>query len=412
MANEHVQNRVLGQYVHFYVGEKRVEPVFSGKRPLEKCKSVSFTPKWDGQGLDTQKENLPRAPSAEFKNEFLQACSDHETIALDKIRDLFLSKDLKPQISALALKILDELFCKTFEEQSLAGCDALWLLCHLVALCAQVEALDPKFISATKIVVGERNSRGLPDRTLSLTSDTWVNALLTTMPIVEINEAVDVDVLAIAFIKTLAGQFGARGDSTILQVGIGLSSRTCQGFNYIEALWCEARLPESIVERGITNKARLLFNHEVSGFVKASTELPHLCGLLALHGAKSIAWHLVHGEKSHTYYYIKFNCGDDDKREVIEAFLVKGGAESVSVHIAEHHELNRQLASVPMGTGNKTFSVRFYEYIYYDKTVRVEPLQEDLDHYVQKTNYSTDVARSDLLLAWKKWRGRVATESP
>ena len=37
-----------------------------------------------------------------------------------------------------------------------------------------------------------------------------------------------------------------------------------------------------------------------------------------------------------------------------------------------------------MGTGNKTDSYRFYEYIYYENCVRVEPVPEDLDLYAAK----------------------------
>jgi len=64
-----------------------------------------------------------------------------------------------------------------------------------------------------------------------------------------------------------------------------------------------------------------------------------------------------------------------------------------------------------LGHGNKSISARFNEYIYYDKCVRVEPVKEDLEAYVQKTDYSIEVARADLLMAWKKWRGHIADES-
>ena len=209
----------------------------------------------------------------------------------------------------------------------------------------------------------------------------------------------------------LLGQFGARGKSTILQVGLGFSSQAIHEDYHVEALWCEAHLPKSQVDCGTQNDARLTFGHLVSGMVPATTDISELCKTLSLHGAMSISWQLVHGEKSHTYYSVTFTCNDCDKHHAVEAFLIKGGAFHTSSHVVEHHELNKRLVAVPIGSGNKKSSARFQEYIYYDKIVRVEPLQEDLDSYVENTDYSMDVARGDLLLAWKKWRGRIASEN-
>lgn len=411
VVNVDTERGILGRRVYFYANDNiLISSEISQKR---KSKSqVPLSAKWDGRTCNLHDKDGMVSEHVQCQNELLNDGLQNVAIPLARIRDVLFESKMKPAVKALSLKVLEKLECPIFSEHLLAGHDALWMLCHLVMLCSQIDALDPKFISATRVTIGSSEKMPpLTRKTRNLVDDSWVNALLTMMPISEIGEARDVDVLAIAFLKALTGQFGVRGNSTILAVGVGLGSPSSNGNQHIEALWCKPYGPESSNEYGPEQGARLNFVNEVSGLVSATSELPQLCGTLSLIGAKAISWQLVHGEKSHMHYLVKFLCNDNDKREVIEAFLIKGGAESVSVHLVEHHELCRRLVAVPMGTGNKTFATRFHEYTYYDKTIRVEPVKEDLDIYVQKTNYSTDVARSDLLLAWKKWRGRVATEN-
>lgn len=388
---------VTGRVVHFYVGNHLVtlEPAALSTLSLHK-------PKWNQPTIVPAIDEKPYSP---LNNALVQECMQGDSIALLRIRTLFLQAKLKPTISAIAIKILDHLTSNAIPEHTLKGPEALWLVCQLVMLLAQVDILDPKFISVSKLLIG-RVPHTSPSPALSLHDPRWLNQVLMDMPVIEQEGAVWADVLALAFLKTLAGHYGVRSQGTIIQVGIGHGSA-----GTIEALWCEAVLPESIKEYGRGNKARILPLHEIRGLVKTSMDMAHLSSMLYVHGARSMTWHLTHGEKTAMHYSVRFLCSDDDKREVIEAFLIKGEASEVLVSLVEQHCLNRRLVSVPLGHGNKTFSARLHEYIYYDKTVRVEPLAEDLDAYVLKTGYSVDVARSDLLLAWKKWRGRVASET-
>jgi len=286
---------------------------------------------------------------------------------------------------------------------------ALWLLCHLVLLAALLSALDPKFVSASKICIGAEQRAELgPKKTQSLSDETWLRHVLQGVPIREVAEPLQADVLAAAFIKTLVGQFGPRGESTILAVGFGLSP--CAN-TWTEALWCEASLPDTMSELGPSNRPRSNYLFEVTGQVSAATDMSAATAMMSLHGAKSLSYHLVHGERQGNAHLMRFLVNYDRHKEALEAFLIKAGAQHVTIKPVECHDLNKRLVSVPLGNGNKTSSYRFYEYIYYERCVRVEPLQEDLDLYVQKTDYSVDVARSDLLMAWKKWRGQNMAES-
>lgn len=403
---------VKGHVVRIYANNKLLAADQKYELKLKPSAALPPSPIWDRKGHLENSDAFPKQACGIDRmanNEFLQACLNGDVIHLKQLRDVFLSKKVKASIQALALKILDNLASPIFVEQKLSGSDALWLLANLVTLCAQVDALDPKFITASKLCAGLNNAMGKRAATvLSIGDEVWLNQVLSTVPVIETENTVVMDVLAVAFLKTLAGHFGARGESTILQVGIGLGAHAGAGF--VEALWCEASLPKSMNETGPGNHARVNSMHEISGKVSTTMDMVHLCATMSLHGAISISWHLVHGEKNLMNNHMRFFCSDEDKREVVEAFLIKGGAKDVAVRIVEHHELNRRLVSVPIGTGNKNTAIRFYEYIYYDKTVRVEPLKEDLDQYVQKTDYSVEVARGDLLTAWKKWRGRVAAE--
>lgn len=332
-------------------------------------------------------------------------------VNLKDLRFWLQQKPVPVGVSALVQRIFEQLECSAFTEQRLVSGDALWLVCQVVTFCAQINALDPKFITATKICSSEHGNFSERHDALSLTNSTWINHILVGMPVIEVDDASPIDVVALAFIKALAGHVGARGESRILKIGIGLAAGTSLLSPLIaEALWCEPSLPESMTEHGPSAHARTNSLHEIAGVVSASTDMVQLSSSLSLHGALSLHWQLVQRDRNVSCYAVRFLVNDEDKRDAIEAFLIKGAAFDVTVAVIERHELQRRLVSVPIGTGNKATSARFYEYLYLDKTVRVEPLKEDLDLYVNKTDYSVDVARSDLLLAWKKWRGRVVSE--
>lgn len=311
-----------------------------------------------------------------------------KTDSLSDIKALFSSKKVDVAISSLALPILANI-PQVFE----TSLEHSWLMRELAILCSQIAKLDPKFISASKVRTGTQKISKIPSE------------LLIGIPVMEVEAQIRDDFLALAFLKTVVGQWGARGEHTLLNVGLGYD----QG-ETVEALWCEARLPESMNEIGPSNQARMHALFEVIGHSPCTMDMPGLATTLFLHGAKDFSWHLVQGENHLSSYQVRFFCSGEDKRDSIEAFLIKGEAHRVSVRLVELHELNRRQVAIPLGTGNKTSSMRFWEYIYYDKIVRVEPVREDLDQYIIKTDYSVDVARSDALLLWKKWRGRAAED--
>lgn len=370
---------VQGSVIHFYYDSFLISPLVNDTEKLHK---INVLPD---------------------QHELLQCLIADQKVSLKDLKRLFLHKRLKPAVSALAIKIIEHLETPAFPNHMLFAHEAVWLFCHVLGLVVIIDLLDPKFISSSHLQIGQSHNSGSKS---TLVDPIWMDHILMNMPAFFVKDNVETDVVAIAFMKTVCGHFGPRGMSCILHVSIG---HGCASLS--EALWCEANLPASIVECGPTNKAKVASIYEVKGHIKPTFDMPHLASVMTLHGAQFFTWHLVHGEKMQTFFEARFVCSEQDKHEAMEAFLVKAGALKVSLSTIEQHELNRRLVSLPMGHGNKTFSVRFYEYVYYDKIVRAEPLEEDLDAYMQKTNYSPEVARGDLLMAWKKWRGRIASES-
>ena len=402
---------IKGSLLHLYHGGQLIEPLRAKPYRAQKCSISGASPIWHGDGTDAGGEGSQRG-STEVDAPVQPSCLMGEFIDIAQIERFFRGqKKLDPAICHMAIHVLSHLHCPHFQERKLDGLDGLWLLCHLLMLCAQITILDPKFITASDIYVKRRPKPLDLASSLKLNDDLWLDHVSTGIAVCEIEDDRDIDVLALAFLKAISSSFGPRAQGTITRVSIGISGHSArESLGFVESLWCEAKMPKSMVEHGLSNQARATFKHQISGLVSATTDMIDLSSALSLHGALKINWHLVQGERNVPLYRVEFHCSDDDLRESVEAFLIKGQAFMVCTNVIESHEMNRRLVCVPMGSGNKVWSARFYEYIYYDKTVRVEPLAEDLDEYVKKTCYSVDVARSDLLMAWKKWRGRIAKE--
>lgn len=365
-----------GKEVQFYVGEERLLPDMNSS-------------------------------AVKASNAFINACLN-DGGSLRAIGELFLSEKLDARVSAVALKILENLDCPLFVEQKLVGVEALWIFCHTLMLSVQLRELDPKYVSASPIHISLHHED--QSSFINIKNRLWLNDILKFMPIIEINEPRALDVVGAAFIKAIAGSIGARGACTILHMGLGVQENMSRS-DVVEAHWCEALLPDTINEVGPSNKLRQSAMVEVSGMVQAFSDMASIATMLSLHKARTLSYHLVRGEKNTDAYFLRFLVSDENKREAVEAFLLKASASSVSLRAVELAELNKRVVAVPIGHGNKSTSARFYEYIYFDKCVRVEPFKEDLDAYVKKTDYSVEVARSDLLMAWKKWRGQLVDES-
>jgi hypothetical protein len=389
---EHNEATQRGFSLNFYAHKsliKSSKPELLKVRLLEKAQS-----KWDGphEPITFVEESLGGLPSS-----------------FQEIENLFFKKNLSPSVLGLLKSIFQALATKD-SSPKLAGPDALWFLCQIYTLAVLIDALDPKFITATNIVLPQAKVRAAQEPNLSLNDESVIRQILSGQSTREIEEDISCDIVAAAFVKALLGHCGPRSESVVLDARFGFSPRAIKQ-SYVEALWCEAALPSSMAEIGPSQRPSLSHLHELSGLVALQHDASQVVSMLSLHGARSISFHLVHGERGQSYHFFHFVVGDERKREAIEAFLIKAGAKELCIKAVEFHCLNKRLISVPLGKGNKINSLRFHEYLYLDKILRAEPLQEDLDRYVQKNNYSYDVARADLYMAWKKWRNVAVEDS-
>lgn len=369
----HYNNHVQGRIMSFFIGEK---------------------------ALDSYDESFQN-----IKNPFIKECLENEYIELDALFKPFHHKALDVRISALALTIMENLRGTGSAEQRVPRNQSLWIFCHTLAFSAQLRELDPKFITSTPIFKGAMN-----EGEKSFVHDSYrIEDVLLGLPLCEIGDARLLDALAIAFIKSVTSSFGARGAMTMLKHGVGFKDDAKDAM--VQASWCEANLPDTIAEVGLRNAPKHNFMSEVSGLVLASSDVVELVSMLSLARAMSISYHLVQGERNNNFYSVRFLIRHEDKREALEAFLVKACAMQVVEKSVECHELKKRVATVSLGHGNKATIVRFFEYLYYDKCVRVEPFKEDLEAYSKKTDHSIEVARADMLMAWKKWRGCMVEDS-
>lgn len=381
-----------------------IEVAIAEEQSYVRGASVRFS--YEGQAFE-----MIDAALCPIKNPFLKACLASESVDLSFLFEPFTNSRLDPRISALAFKILEHLKSPRLVEPKLKGADGLLLFCHTLMLAAQLRALDPKLVTASPLHWGIAG-RGTVScgSILRLDDPLWISDTLRGLPFSEVEGEVALDALALAFIKSVSGLFGPRGACRVLQLGIGFAKHGAAKA-LLEASWCEASIPDTISELGPSNKAKYFPLLEVSGLVPAGFDMPSVVSMLSLHKAMTITFHMVHGEKNVDFHLVRFLIKYEHKKDALEAFLLKAAASNVTLSAVESHELNKRMVLVPLGHGNKSSSARFFEYIYYDKCVRVEPWKEDLEAYVKKTDYSVEVARADLLMAWKKWRGRAVEDS-
>lgn len=382
-----------GLSVRFYINN---QPIDGRSFKADK----NFTPKnyiWHDKDTKITKTNL------NCKNTFLHHLAMNEQTSLPEIKNFILSHDLKPEITNLAVKIIDELSCPLFVEQKLGGRDALWLICHVLMLCGQLDFLDPKYVSANRISLGQSKTNSSKLNSLDI-----IHHILLGTPFNEIKDNVPADIVAAAFLKVVVGHFGLRGLSTILNIGVGISSALGHEQSLIIAHWCEAEFPNSINDLGKLSGAKIKNSYEMSALVPTRQSMDHLALLLAKSGAEHIYWHHVNTMDGQSFYEVRFMAHGDDKKRTIETLLLRADASGVRIVNAEEHELSHRIAAASLGSGNKKSSLRFKEYIYYSDIIRAEPLKQDLDEYMDTTGYSMDVARADLLMAYKKWRQKIS----
>lgn len=324
--------------------------------------------------------------------------SQEKTFNIRDLREDLKDLDLKKRYLNLIDKIIDTIGLEDHKNHKIGFEEKGYFLLNILTFAYLLEEIDPKYLSSTPIFISSKNDYG-----------PIIKALLLNCPIVEIgDDVIPIDILGLGIIKAFSASFQSRGLSLINAISYGFSD--AEKYSSVEAQICEVDYPKTISERGLLRKANIEQLLELSFLVENQVDIKELAKDLFLHGARSINYWLVHTKDGEVAFRLTLVVKASKKTEIIEASLIKAKATELFLRPLESHSLKKRKVSVPLGTKNKTENYIFEEYLYGDKILRVDPLKEDLDLYIKKTNYPPDVARSDLYMAWRKWRGRVFEE--
>lgn len=395
VIEEVVRDGLKCQAVYFYLDKTLL--TFPKKSPSFARPNVPFKPKWDAPLANEMSVMSPSSLHNVSSSSFINRCLGPDQVSLKEIEEFVRTAQCAPDVLGLSLQILSHLKSDLFVEQKMAGDEALWFTVHLLALSVGLRMLDPSFILATKIVT----TRDLFRKDVK--ESMWLYETLKCLPVVESNESISIDVLAVAFIKTVAAQFGERGESTIVKIGLGAETSLNNHAHQITALLCEAVLPKTMIEPSQSDTCSSHRVFLVSALVPVTASVSILAENLEKLLAKEFHQHLVH-KNNESLFSVHFIINEENKEAALKSLFSVGQVHNVTVKPATLYSLKERLVAVPIGYGNKQLSMRFMEYVLGQEVVKVDPVEEDLLSYIHQTDFSMDVARKDLLEAWKKWR--------
>lgn len=382
------------QAVYFYFNEQLITLKEKSRSFIKH--NAPFKPKWDAPLVNAMTVMSPDILDKTSRCSFINRCLGPDAVSLQEIEEFIRKTNSAPDVVGLTLQIITHLKSELLTEQTMNGDEALWFTVHLLAICIGLRTLDPSFVHATKIVTSNAFRKD------NLKDSTWLYETISGLPVIDTGHAVSIDVLAVAFLKTVVAHYGERGESTIVKVGIGSETSMDNCAHGMTALLCEAMLPSTIVEASLGDGLRPALMYEASALIPVRSPLILLAEELERLQAKELHQLLVHRDNE-SLFSVRFIIGEENKDAALKALFTTGQADHVTMKQASMYALKERLVAVPVGYGNKQISVRFMEFVLGEEIVKVDPVEEDLLSYMHQTDFSMDVARRDLLEAWKKW---------
>lgn len=258
---------------------------------------------------------------------------------------------------------------------------------ELVKFCLLLTDLDPKAISATKIPLSFA-----PD----YTKRTVLFKLSDSVPVYEQEwPAPSCDMIGLALLKTCVAHFGARGESRLIKMGLGVNPE-------VRALLCE---PAPLATRqtvGVSAEPRISSLVEVSALITNPNLISELTHRLNQIGCKKVWATQVLEQGTQPKSLLTVIASEADQHQVVEVLLILGGACEVFLHLTEQHSLQKRTVSVTLGTVQKQRTCRVVESLWGDRVLRADPLSEDLISLSKATGNPQEIVRADVLSAWKK----------
>ena len=341
---------------------------------------------------------------------FIGDNSKKEQVLLSNIAEVVDMQKLSPVQYALSIKIINILLDGLkkshpdgYKKIRVSKDLCLGLLIRIVIFVACIEFLSPSGVSASKIAVSMKESCFCEDLNRGLDRYGWLLSLLQGIPIVEREiEASICDPLAVACLRAVVQNFGARGDSLILTYGQSAVDRESHLSN-VKALWCRPSLPvtSNAGYSSMDMSKNLLYCLQCGIGDRVNTQ--DLSLMLRKKGAfDTYTWSTFRSDNHSHKTFLQTTLHYRDLEEVSKVLLVAGEAKNILVNSIEKRSLFERIVSVPFGRGQKIDYCRVIEYLLAGKICRVEPLEEDFSRLQRKTGYQRESLKKDILLSWEK----------
>lgn len=380
---------------------------FSKRRPFWVRTSLKKEEPY--QGLSSEN----RAKSSEVPlhgNTLFGSWIRGEPATLAEMKNLIDSSSLTPIPLSLARKTitllttsLSQALGREGSEAPIKGKEGALILCEVIAFSQLMAALDPLFVTATRVAMSNSSDSSLAPDEIDQHQPSWILALAQGIPTIDRDwPSPYCDCVGLALLQSVVSRFGARGESILLRHGAGLSSMIAEPFIMAKALWCT---PPHIDSRTALEAGKLpthLPLLEICTILGQGIEIPELLRRLSGLGMKSIVTWQVYEAASYPRLMLRGLMPYQEASKAIEALLITGEATEVTTNLVESQSIQRRLVSVPYGKGQAMQACRVSEWIWSGKVLRADPESSDLSLLAKTTGLAQEVVRADVLAAWRK----------
>lgn len=341
--------------------------------------------------------NLSNALRADLINQSLaKLINSHESIAKVDFEDrlcasnshsdlITICKDiiLDPKDYALALKILENVFCNHYSNYLLDKNQSVYFLKELLSFLDHLKKIDPQFISSSFIPLDDAQNG-------------FVQNTLLNLPTKKSVEKVYLDVFGIAFLKSTCMEYGPKADGISISIGYAQENDA-----YLEVVLTQSAMPNTIGVQSPLSTPKEFSLFQVSGMVDLNVNLTELISKLIHLKAKNISYANIFDKNLQAKINFSFMGEQKYKQNLLKEFFKY--SHTITLTSVVNLEPVKNLISLPIGSKNQHSFCRFYEYILFDEIIKVEPLKEDLLKYALEIEESLDIAKENLMSIYHKW---------
>ncbi len=266
----------------------------------------------------------------------------------------------------------------------------LKMQCEVVAFCALLTQLDPSVITASILPISSPPLK----KDAEFDAHSWLLTITSELPTYERAwPAPYSDVVGAALLKAIAASFGARGDSCLFKMGVGLP----RIFIAHSPILCRALLCKNKSTRLSAQRDRV---EQVQAELAPHSDLQMVKHQLTMLGATSLR--IGFSAADFACPTLSLLLPASSLQQALHIIFTIGGAKDATTSSVERHSLSQREIAVPYGRGQTEQQCRITEWMYGEDVVRVEPNQDDIAIISQKTGFSHDAIRSDVMSRQKR----------